>query len=376
MKKRVLCLVLALLMCVSLFAACGSKTPASSSGSTPSSGSSGSSNPSASTDKPDDPVEENVEPVTLLMAHGFSQTGNVKSEGWQVLCDRVYELSNGSVTIEQVFDGAICGDAGMMDAVTTDVTQVGPIPFTYATGVIPELSALCIPGWFVGDVDTYEKFDEEIFDVMSRIFEKYGYKYIGGDYPGQASFFGNGQPILDLASIKGRLMRVSGTDQINAVETWGGAATIIPLPDLTTALDRGTVDSAMSGYQLIHVFSLYEVIDWAVILPFAEPGHGYFMTLDCWNSLAPSQQDAIMEGFSGSARFIWEASDEQEYVPYLQEYRDAGVEVYEPTAAEMQEMIDALKPNFEALKEGACSTPEGLELLKIVYKYNGWEWTD
>lgn len=371
MKKRVLCLVLATLMCMVLFTACGGGSQSGTAGTD--------STPATSVD----PVgteqsggDESVEPVTLLMGHGFSETGNTKSEGWQVLCDRVYEASGGSVTIEQVFDGALCDDTSMLDSVTSDITQFGPIPYTYLTGVMPELSALCIPGWFVGNSDDIVEFNEATYDVISRIFEKYGYKYIANDYPGQASFFGNGDPILKLDDIHGRLMRVSGTDQINAVETWGGAATIISLADMTMALDRGTVDSAMSGYQLIHVYSFDEVIDWAVILPFAEPGHGFFMKLETWDSLAPSQQDAILEGFSGADKFIWDLSDEQEYVPYIQEYKDAGVEVYEPTAEEMQEWIDALKPNFEALKSGACSTPEGLELLEIVYEFNGWEWTE
>ena len=368
MKKRTVCLALVFILCLSLLAACGGGSSAPAASSAPG----GSSSAPAESSAPAPAADE--KPVTLLMGHGFSENGNTKTAVWADIADKVNELSGGSLTIEQAFDGTICDDAGILDAVMTDVTQLGPQPFTYMTGMIPELSVMCIPGWFNGTEEDYIQFDKEIFDVMSRIFEKYGLKYIAGDYPGQSAFFGNGEPVLTLDAFKGKMMRVSGTDQIKAVEAWGGAATIIPLPDLTTALDRGTVDGAMSGYQLIHVFSFDEIIDYAVILPTYEPAHGFYVTMDTWNSLSAAQQDALMKGFEDVTEVTFAKSDELEYGPYLQEYRDEGVDVYEPTKEDFQPFVDLLKPNFDALKQG--NSEEGLELMKIVYKYNGWDWED
>jgi TRAP-type C4-dicarboxylate transport system substrate-binding protein len=166
-------------------------------------------------------------------------------------------------------------------------------------------------------------------------------------------------------------MRVSGIDQTNAIEAWGGAATVIGLGDLTTALDRGTVDGAFSSLSIVHVFHFNEIVDYVTALPTFEPAHCFFMTLDQWNALNEAQQNAIIEGFKDADKNIYEASMAEEYEPYIAEYKESGCDVVELTAEEFKAFTDLLRPNFEALKEN--NTEEGLEILRIVYEYNGWE---
>lgn len=394
--KKILVVLLALTVAATLFAGCGGSSapssadagaapaaaeasaPAAAESSAPAAAESSAPAAEASSESaaPEAPAEDVDfgEPISLLMGHGFPEEGNTKTAVWRDLSAKANELSGGTITIDQAYSGSIVGDDGILDAVLNGILTLGPLPDSYATGYIPELAPLCIPGWFSGTSEEYVQFEADIFDVMTRIFEKYGLKYISGDYPGQSAFFGNGDPLLTPEDTVGKLVRVSGTDQINAVETWGGAGTIIPLPDLTTALDRGTVDCAMSGYQLIHVFSFDEVCDWAVILPTYEPAHCFFMTMDTWNSMSPAQQDAMMEAWADITPITFQASLEQEYEPYLAEFREAGMDVYEMTPEEFEAFSDLLKPNFDALKEG--NTEEGLELMKILYQYHGWEWED
>jgi TRAP-type C4-dicarboxylate transport system substrate-binding protein len=369
MKKRVISIALTLILCVGLFAGCGNS---SSDNNTPAQ-SNNTSAPAQDDNTPAADTADDSQPVSLLWAHGMNST-TTKPIMWGELCDKVNELSNGTITIDIEGDGTIVADDATLDAVLTDVTQFGALTYTYLAGIMPELNVMCLPGWFTGDKEDFEAFDKESYDVIDRIFAAHGLKYLGNDFTGQSSIFGNGEPATTPDALKGKIVRTSGNVQTAAIEAWGGAGTVIALGDLTTALERKTVDAAFSGYALIHAFSFDEVCDYAVMLPALEPGHCFFMTLDKWNTLSASQQEVMMEVFSNCSGDVWERSYEEEYEPYLEEYREAGCEVYELTSEEFAPFTELLQPIFDSYKED--NTEDGLELMKIVYKYNGWDWVD
>ncbi len=368
MKKRsqgMLCLALALVLCAALLAGCsGGGAPA---------GGQQSSAPPAQQDAPGGgaatPAEE---PVTLIMGHAFSSTNN-KAVIWQEVADEIYESSGGTVILEQAYDATLCDDSNMMDSVVNNITQVGPGVYTYMTGVIPELSALCIPGYFAGDEEEWLQFCEELQEPLEALFAKHNLKFLASDYTAFSCLFGNGKQVLTPADCSGLLIRTSGNNQSDAVKIWGGASTVIGIGDLATALDRGTVDYAFSAYALVKEFGFYEMIDYCTYTSMYDPAHCFFMSMDVWNSLSENQQQAILKGFDGIEKKTYERLVELEYEPYKEIVAGSGVTIAELNDEETGAFTEPLKPLFDNLIAG--NSKEGLAILKIVYKYNGWEWT-
>jgi hypothetical protein len=62
------------------------------------------------------------------------------------------------------------------------------------------------------------------------------------------------------------------------------------------------------------------------------------------------------------------------FEPYKDFVEDSGCSVVELTSEQAQEFTKLCEPLFEEIKP--TSSPEGLEILKVIYKYNGWAWTD
>ncbi len=342
--KKSIALILALALCCVLLVGCGG----SSSGSAPA-------------------EEKNV---TVLFGQPFSNNGEGKIIVWNEFIDKLDKASGGTMKMEIAYDGSICDDATVLESIQNGTTQLGHGNPNYFTGLMPELTVLTIPGCFTGDreqhVEDLKKFD----DIMGKIFAKYGLKYLAGDYTGVSVFVGNGSPIVAPADCAGKLIRTSGTAQADAVNTWGGASTVLGLSDLISALERNTVDSAFTGEALVNALHLYEITDYVVYTQMYEPSQFFFCSMDFWNSLSENQQKAFMSIFDDCYERTIETDTHD---PYIAELRAVdGYEVIEMTTEQTDAFVDLLKPFYDKCKEG--NSEEGLELMKTLYELKGWDW--
>lgn len=360
--KRTLAVLLTLALCIALLAGCGNTNT----NTAPADNSANANSNQAAAPAP----EQDEKEVTVIFGHPFANNGEGKVIVWNELADKLESASGGSMKMEIIYDGAICDDSTVLESIQNGTTQLGHGNPTYFTGLIPELSVVCVPGAFSGDPETHvanlKKFDE----VMDKIFAKYGLKYLSGDYTGVSVFVGNGTPIAEPGLCSGKLIRTSGTDQANAVGTWGGASTVLGLSDLISALERKTVDSAFTGEALVNVMHLYEITDYVVYTKMYESPQFFFCSMDFWDSLSEKQQNALMSIFDDVYSRTIETDTHDEYIEVCRGVD--GYEVVELSAEETDAFVDPLKSYFDKFKEG--NSEEGIELMKLLYEIKGWDW--
>jgi len=358
MKKltKVLAVLLTLSLCFALMAGCGDK-PADNQGQ-------GSSSSPADSNAPADSGAD--KPVTLKFSMNTSDTSMTGLQ-YKAFKDLVEEESGGSITFEIYAAGSLVDDAGALDAVMDGTCDLAHAMVAYTDGMIKDLTPLEIPGYYSGD--DFSEFAKATNQVLSDIYANYDIKFIGSNFQGQSAFVTTTGKKIDAPEVlKGQSVRAAGTYIAKAVEAWGGAPTTVSLADLTTALERKTVDSVYTGYSIIGGFKLYEMAPQVTLTTITESYAALIMNMDKWNSLTDNQKAAMER-----AAERWTQESYQVGMDFRQQYVDemnaAGCEVTELDAAGTKPFTDLTNPIFDEL-DGTLGE-KGLELLSILRELNG-----
>lgn len=355
--KKALALVLALLMTAALLAGCGggsaatTPAPASSDGST------------AETAAPAD-NKASDEVVTLKLAHNVAAS-SITGEQYHALATLIEEESGGSIKVEEFTAGSLITDADALDAIMDGTCDFAHGMVAYMDGIIKDMIPLEIPGYYAGS--DFMTFSNTVQPVLEDICADYGVKFIGCNYQGQAAFVGS-KTIKAPADLKGLAVRAAGTYISKAVEAWGGAPTQISLPDLTTALERSTVDTAYTGWTVVGGFKLYEMGKEVTITTITESFGCCMMSMDSYNKLSADQQAAIdraAERWRQATYDVGAGYKEQ----YISDMEASGANVYQLTAEETKPFIELTSPMFDEI-EGQLGE-KGLTLLNTLKELNG-----
>ncbi|MBO5976059.1 MAG: TRAP transporter substrate-binding protein DctP, partial [Oscillospiraceae bacterium] len=236
--------------------------------------------------------------------------------------------------------------------------------------VIPQVACLSIPGYFSGTEEEWLEFAAALEGPMTELLAQYDLKYMGADYPGVAAFYGTGDPLTSPEACKGKVIRSAGEYLSKSIEAWGAAATTIPMPDIASSIERGTVDACYTMYAMLNDQGFKDLVDWAVYTTNQETFSAMIMSLDTYEDMTPAQKAVIDEAVKVYPKM---SMDDYDYPALVQGVKDAGVNVVELTAEESAAFTEATRPLFEEF--GKNTDEYGLAILKVIYDFNGWEWT-
>jgi TRAP-type C4-dicarboxylate transport system substrate-binding protein len=133
--------------------------------------------------------------------------------------------------------------------------------------------------------------------------------------------------------MKGLNVRAAGKYGGQAIQAWGGNPVTITLADLTTAMERNTVDVVLTPglgaysngwYELEHYISVSDITTLMAMMT---------MRQDLWESLTPEQQDAVNRATIEGANLMYDETmrEVEEGFTVMGEY---GNEIYTLTGAE------------------------------------------
>jgi TRAP-type C4-dicarboxylate transport system substrate-binding protein len=182
-----------------------------------------------------------------------------------------------------------------------DIADVLP---TYVAGDLPALEGVDLPGLYK-DLDTAVKAHVAWMDVVRKYEDKLGGVAIGAYlWPHQIIF--SKKPVKGPDDLKGLKVRVFGTAQTEFARALGMEAVSIPFAEVYTALERGTVDAALTGTYSGFSLKWYEVSKYLV-----EVNHGPVLGIALvskrsWDKLPPDQQAALREAGKAITEKGWE----------------------------------------------------------------------
>ncbi|MEC5324039.1 TRAP transporter substrate-binding protein [Aurantimonas sp. A3-2-R12] len=262
--------------------------------------------------------------------------------GSQGFVDFVNEKHGDVATIEFYDSGRLLSADEQLPAL-----RAGTIDFmfhttSYVTRSLPILGITGLPG-VVGEL--YENPDRlkrgsPLFQLVEDELKKNGLTVLslgGGIMEPEYIWSTKDSPIRSLEDIEGKKLRVVSFEATKAIEDFGGAAVRIPSSELYLAMQRGTVDAAVANISTINGRKIQEQASQVYKLPVTAFGIGIFVQTDRWEAMSEEVRNAMMAGVEwfdeNSARVANQDYFDAKYWPA---FREAGLEVIEPTEAELE----------------------------------------
>lgn len=205
---------------------------------------------------------------------------------WTWLAEELDKRTNGQVKTDVVS----LPELGLTGFELVRVTRAGLVDvsdviLSYVAGDVPAIEGVDLPGLFP-DMDASVKAHIGFMPAVKKNEDKLGGVVLGGYlWPGQYIF--SRKPIRSPADLKGLKVRVYGTAQTEFARALGMEAVSIAFAETYTALERGTVDAAITGTYPGFALKFYEVSKYLVDINHGPVGGVFVVSKRTWDRLSP-----------------------------------------------------------------------------------------
>ena len=362
--KRLLGLVLAFAMFVSLIACSGKESTSSEAPSDPSA-----STDSAGSESDDYPT------VTWKIAHS-AQDGGSSDLACEAVKAYVEEKTGGKITIDLYPAGQLGADMAQIESVQLgdlEFSSIGPYGLATSTAVWGTL-LWDIPYFYPMEWDNCQDymllFDDPAWqDVYGTQLAAKGIHTMGVTMEGNYVIFSN-KPVHDTSDLKGMKVRAAETAMVvDTLTEWGAQPTVVNMFELYTALEQGMIDAAYVAESVAHQFTLENACDYVTYFE-GNPGP---VMLICSEEFYNSQTPLVQELIDEMGQIYMEKGFEAyaEKAPeYLQAFEDAGCEVIWLTDEEREQWKANTSNTYATWKEkvGSDLFDQAAEYIETVIK--------
>lgn len=158
--------------------------------------------------------------------------------------------------------------------------------------------------------------------------------------------------IASLGDLKGKRLRIVSYEATEALKHFGAAGVRIPSSETYLALQRGTVDGAVLNISTTMGRRLFEQLKYCYQLPVTAFTVGLFMLKRTWDKLDDETRSAFWNAAKWyDENFCYQLNNQfyvEEYWPHI---KSAGIEIIQPTEAELRKFQDQSKPVWEWWKK-------------------------
>ena len=185
--------------------------------------------------------------------------------------------------------------ADVLRLVRQGQADIGGAPLATVSGDVPFLEVADLAG-LNPTLDQARRVMRAVSAAANQELERFGIRIIGSYvFPGNVIFCRT--PMKSFADLKGRKVRTFGPSLGDLVVEVGGQPVSIAFGEVYSALERGTVDCAITGTQSANATKWYEVTTHMYLLPLAWATSAYYANVKWWNGLAPDVRAFIARSF-------------------------------------------------------------------------------
>lgn len=238
---------------------------------------------------------DQAKPIELKIMHFASVTHVLQKDVFIPWAKMLEERTGGRVKVV-IYPGELLGKVkDTYDATASGVADIGCAYFSATPNRFPLHTVFELPFMFsdakVGSRVMWELFQKE--ESLTAEFRDVKVLWLFGT-PSMQLHMVN-KPVYTLADLSGKKVRTVGGVRATIVKTLGAVPVVIPTPDTYVALERGTVDGAVSTWEAMKAFKIDEVTKYHTV---ANLWSGVFYTVmnkKKWESLPPEIQKVIQD---------------------------------------------------------------------------------
>jgi TRAP-type C4-dicarboxylate transport system substrate-binding protein len=211
--------------------------------------------------------------------------------------------------------------------------------------------------------DEFPAYEAETSDILKIV----------GRIPGMIYQLMSNKPIRTIDDFRGLKIRGPAT-LVNIFKEVGGEGINIPMSEVYTALQKGTIDAALSCDEALKSWNLAEVVKYVTIIDLTSPTtNSIVINLDVWNSLPPDIQKVFEDNIEWYETELIRTIEGDDQAGY--EFgKQLGVEFIELEPAVLEEFNEIVASTMleEAAKlddQGYPGTDIYEEIRKLAAKY-------
>ncbi|HYE93095.1 MAG TPA: TRAP transporter substrate-binding protein DctP [Terriglobales bacterium] len=201
-------------------------------------------------------VAAQAKPIVWNLPH-ISAPTYYHTVNYTAFCNKVKEKSGGRMEIRFHAASSLYPGSELIPAVLDGRAEIAPVLASYLTDVLLEMGPLELP-FMTSSMEEHKKAAFALRGFYTEMLAKKGLKMIAmSTWPSQQIF--STSPIRTAADWKGKKIRVYGADSANITRLMGGAPINIAFGEVYSALEKKTVDGAMTSATNAEPMKFFEV---------------------------------------------------------------------------------------------------------------------
>lgn len=262
--------------------------------------------------------------------------------------------TNGRITVKHYPAGQLAQDVDMPIAIPTGKVKFGWITVQGWSGLIKDVGALSLPSAMTME-QVAKACDQPggFRETLDKQFRARGATLLAMTDIGSPAI-ASSKKILAPDDVKGLRMRAPAEMHAELIKLLGGSPVSIPFAEVYTALQHGTIESAIIGFQGIQSQRVYEVTKYAIIPgSFTGTGmQGFAANLQWWNGFSAADRELIGKAIR-EAELACRAAIIKDRAGLADLYRGKGMEVtlLDPSMPQFAQWAKATAPLLDKGKD-------------------------
>lgn len=213
--------------------------------------------------------------------------------------NKVREKSGGRMDIRFHAASSLYPGPELIPAVLDGRAEIAPVLAAYLTDVLLEMGPLELP-FMTHSMEEHKRAGFALRGFYAEALAKKGLKLLAmSTWPSQQIF--STVPIRTVADWKGKKIRVYGADSANLTRALGGAPVNIAFGEVYSALEKKTVDGAMTSATNAEPMKFFEVAKFLDYWYLAGASQEWIVANQkAWDALPKDLQQAVLDGVKES----------------------------------------------------------------------------
>jgi TRAP-type C4-dicarboxylate transport system substrate-binding protein len=280
-------------------------------------------------------VDAQAKPVVWNLPH-VAAPSYYHTLNYTAFANKVKEKSQGRMEIRVHPASSLYPSHELIPALVDGRAEIGPVVSGYLTDILLEIGPLDLP-FMTGSLDEHRKAANALRPFFTEMLAKRGLKLLAiNAWPTQQLF--SLAPVKTVADWKGKKIRVYGADSANTARALGAAPVSIGFGEVYTALEKKTVDGAMTSATNAEPMKFFEVSKFINYWYLAGAGSEWFVVNQkAFDALPKDLQQVVMDALKDVRLEDKEWEDAATWdVRARQRCAELGMTVVDPAKEELE----------------------------------------